>query len=156
MNSILFQFAMDTVSEAPVEDVSGTLPTAPISAPTSLGSTTWSVTLTDGKTYLVSTPGEHGRISYANDPRSAAATVRFYRDGTTKTFDAVIPSVVMVSNNNVTITEPEKTEEEKAREEAREKKIEARKETRAKEALVEITEAIVRREYAETEVKAEW
>lgn len=143
-------FARGTPSEAYAEDTSGTPPIEEKSATTSEGFTEWAIQMVNGDKYIVKIPGD-GRISYGRSSSRDGGDVRFYRNQTTKTYDAVIPNVAMVFSNRVTIEKAAPTEAEANLERVREEIRAVREKRQAETALKELTEAIVRREYAEAE-----
>lgn len=129
---------------------SGIPPIDPTSATTFEGSTAWTIKLLSGETYVVRIPGD-GRISYGRSMHRDGAEVRFYRNQTTKTYDAVIPNVVMVVSNRVTIEKPTLSAEEAAAEKAKEEAQKAAEKEHAELVVKSLTEAIVRRDYVEPE-----
>ena len=131
-----------------VEGSSGTLPTGPVSASISEGFTEWTVTMSDSTVRMVRLPGENGRISFSADPRSGGNVVRFYRDSTTKIFDAVLPGVWTVWSNRVDISEPIKSAEIIEREERNAAEIKAYEMTR----IEKIAASIVKREYSDDDM----
>ena len=126
---------------------SGTPPIAESSAFSFTGYTEWTVTLMGGERYVVTLPGDRGRVSYGQSPHRSGAEVRFYRDESTKVFEAVIPGVMTIVSNRVTVSKAPPTAEDEAREKAREEI--AREYTKV--ALDRVAEAIVRRDYSEPE-----
>ena len=147
--SISSASAKATPKTAAEADTNGTPPTEETSEDISGASTTWVVVTTDGKQARVTVSGsDNGRISYGRSSHRDGAEVRFYRNSTTKVYDAVIPNVMAISNTRVTIEEivdPEKVKAEETFLKAR-AKVEER---RAKEALERVSELIVKREYAD-------
>jgi hypothetical protein len=125
---------------------SGTPVIEPVSATTSEESTAWTIVTTADERYVITLPGD-GRISYGRSPSRDGAEIRFYRNQSTKTYDAVIPNVLMVWSNRVSIEKAPPTEEQAKRESMR-LAIEAEDEKRRME---EVTAAIVRREFAAEE-----
>jgi hypothetical protein len=123
---------------------SGTPPIDPVSASTSEGSTEWTIVTTSDERFLITLPGD-GRISYGRSPSRDGAEIRFYRNQSTKTYDAVIPNVLMVWSNRVTIEKAPQTTEALEREAKREREAKAFE----KERMEKVAEAIVARTYLE-------
>ena len=86
---------------------------------TSSSYTVWTAVLNSGEIRQISLPGD-GRVSYGGNGRGSTQ-VRFYRNQTTKFYDAVIADVQDIYSQRVEIEDMGKTTAAKAAEEAREK-----------------------------------
>ena len=124
--------------------ISGTPAIEPVSATISEGSTEWTIVTTSDERFLITLPGD-GRISYGRHPARDGAEVRFYRSQSIKTYDAVIPNVLMVWSNRVTIEKAPLSKEALEREARRDKEEKAYE----KERMEKVAEAIVARTYME-------
>lgn len=140
--------ARDIPKMVDVQDTSGIQPIETISEDTSGAYTVWTLLDTSGKRWTVTLPGD-GRISYGRGPSRDGAEVRFYRNQTTKFYDAVVPNVLTIARERVMIERAPKTAEEVAAEVEKETYLTKVGKKREKEMLEEISSMIVRRDYAE-------
>ena len=115
MKSTLSRSVRVTPRTEPEPDTSGTPPTEPSSASTY---TIWTAVLDTGEIRQVKLPGD-GRISYGGSIRGTTQ-VRFYRNQTTKFYDAVVSGVTDVYSQRVEVEDMGKTTAAKAAETARE------------------------------------
>jgi hypothetical protein len=88
-----------TISE-PVEDETGPQPTDPPYG-SILGSTTWDVRLSDGSRTLLKIEGGSGRVSFTSQRNGGEA--RFYRNETTKVYDAVMTGIKEIYSDRCTV-----------------------------------------------------
>ena len=122
---------------------SGILLTDPILGPISTASTTWIVVMTNEERYTVRVPGYDGRISYGRNPSRGGADVRFYPNQTTKNYVAVMADVLTVIKSGVSVLKAPKSAAEMEREKLAEEIEKVR--------IEKVTEAIVKRTFAEEE-----
>lgn len=146
--SISSASAKGTLKMADEPDTSGTPPTETTSEDTSGGFTEWTVKVTTGERFVVTLPGD-GRISYGRSASRDGAEVRFYRNQSSKHYDAVIPGVLSIYSQRVDIRPAPKLKAEEEREKADKLLAEMREKKRADKMLAEVSEMIVRRDYAE-------
>lgn len=150
MKSISFAFAKGIPKAVLAEDINGTQHIEEKSAAISEGFTEWNIQLLSGEKYVVKIEGK-GRISYGRSSSRSGADVRFYRNQATKHYDAVIPEVMSVFSNHVSIEKAPLSAEEKIAEERHEVEKAKWEKKRAAETMEAMAEAIIRRDYAKTE-----
>ena len=81
-------------------DINGTPPTGPSSEIIS-ESMVWMAEMTDGTRKRLTLLGGKGRVSFSRGSRGDGGEARFYRNESTKTYDAVLSGVVNIYSERV-------------------------------------------------------
>lgn len=98
--SISSRSAKATPKMAAGPDINGTPPTDPFSEITS-ERMVWMAEMTDGTRKRLTLLGGKGRVSFSRGSRGDGGEARFYRNESTKTYDAVLSGVVNIYSERV-------------------------------------------------------
>lgn len=102
--------------------------------------TRWTVKTMNDEVHYVTLPG-HGRISYGRATHGQGADVRFYKNQTTKFYDAVLPNVFSIHSEIVKVERAPLSPGQQAAEDLRQERV-SKAEERAAE---RVAEAIARK-----------